>query len=62
MQTAPLKSVDMYDTIERQTHVSVDRCELERIERQLIPLLIAIQKALGKEPSVLTREAKRRNN
>lgn len=57
-----LISVDKCDTMEKQAHVLVDRCELERIERQLIPLLIAIQKALGKEPSVLTREHKRRNS
>jgi len=61
MQTDLLNSIDICATIEQRDHVLVDRCELERIERQLIPLLIAIQKALGKEPSVLTREAKRRN-
>jgi hypothetical protein len=35
------------------------RSELERIERQLIPLLISVQKALGKEPTVTTREQRR---
>lgn len=35
------------------------RQELERIERQLIPLLISVQRALGKEPSVTTREQRR---
>lgn len=35
------------------------RAELERIERQLIPLLISIQRLLGKEPSVVTREQRR---
>ncbi len=34
--------------------------ELEEIERKLIPLLISIQHALGKEPSVTTREIRRR--
>ncbi len=38
------------------------RKELERIERQLIPLLISVQKALGKEPTVSTREQRRAQN
>lgn len=35
------------------------RRELERIERQLIPLLNSVQKILGKEPSIVTREQRR---
>ena len=35
------------------------RADLERIEAQLIPLLISVQKALGKEPSVQTRAQRR---
>lgn len=35
------------------------RKELERIETQLLPLLINIQRLLGKEPTVLTREQRR---
>ncbi len=35
------------------------RKRLEQIERQLIPLLISVQQALGKEPSVITREQRR---
>lgn len=31
------------------------RAELVELERRLIPLLIAVQRALGKEPSVMTR-------
>ena len=38
------------------------RQELERIERQLIPLLISVQRALGKEPSVKTREQRRKSS
>lgn len=38
------------------------RQELERIERQLIPLLISVQRALGKEPSVITREQRRESH
>lgn len=34
--------------------------ELEEIERRLIPLLVTVQRALGKEPSVLTRAERRR--
>lgn len=38
------------------------RQELERIERQLIPLLNSVQRVLGKEPSVLTREQRRHSS
>lgn len=38
------------------------RQELERIERQLIPLLNSVQKILGKEPSVVTREQRRHSS
>jgi len=37
------------------TEADTLRAELVELERRLIPLLIAVQKALGKEPSVLTR-------
>ena len=37
------------------------RADLEEIERRLIPLLIAVQRALGKPPSVLTRAERRRS-
>lgn len=36
------------------------RTELEEIERRLIPLLVTVQRALGKEPSVKTRAERRR--
>ncbi len=36
------------------------RAELEEIERRLIPLLVTVQRALGKEPSVNTRAERRR--
>lgn len=36
------------------------RAQLEEIERRLIPLLVTVQRALGKEPSVMTREERRR--
>jgi hypothetical protein len=35
------------------------RAELMDLERRLIPLLIAVQRALGKEPSIVTRLEKR---
>lgn len=35
------------------------RVELEEIERRLIPLLVIVQRALGKEPSVTTRAERR---
>lgn len=44
-----------HDTIPIET-----RMELERIERQLIPLLISIQRLLGKEPCVATRKQRRK--
>lgn len=34
--------------------------ELEELERKLIQLLILVQQALGKEPSVTTRAMRRR--
>lgn len=55
MNNSLLKSVQNYDTIPIEV-----RAELERIERQLIPLLISIQRILGKEPSIITRECRRR--
>jgi hypothetical protein len=36
------------------------RAELEDLERRLIPLLITIQRALGKEPTVQNRMERRR--
>lgn len=36
------------------------RDDLEEIERRLIPLLVTVQRALGKEPSVNTRAERRR--
>lgn len=36
------------------------RDELEEIERRLIPLLVTVQRALGKEPSISTRAERRR--
>lgn len=35
------------------------RAQLEEVERRLIPLLITVQRALGKEPSVSTRDKQR---
>jgi hypothetical protein len=58
MSEQTLNSTQEYDTI---THSDV-RAELERIERQLIPLLVSIQRILGKEPSVVTREERRKRS
>ena len=37
------------------TEADTMRAELVELERRLIPLLIAVQRALGKEPSIVTR-------
>jgi hypothetical protein len=42
------------------TEFDAMRAELEELERRLIPLLVTVQRALGKEPSVLTPEQRRR--
>lgn len=42
------------------TELHTLRADLEEIERRLIPLLVTVQRALGKEPSVLTPEQRRR--
>lgn len=36
------------------------RAELEELERRLIPLLVTVQRALGKEPTVMTPDERRR--
>jgi hypothetical protein len=41
------------------TEADTMRAELAELERRLIPLLIAVQRALGKEPSVMTRGERR---
>lgn len=41
------------------TDLDTVRAQLEDIERRLIPLLVTVQKALGKEPSVSTRAERR---
>jgi hypothetical protein len=41
------------------TEADTMRAELVELERRLIPLLIAVQRALGKEPSVMTRARQR---
>lgn len=41
------------------TEADTMRAELLELERRLIPLLIAVQRALGKEPSLTTRARQR---
>lgn len=41
------------------TELDMVRSQLEDIERRLIPLLVTVQRALGKEPSVLTPQERR---
>jgi hypothetical protein len=41
------------------TELDTVRAQLEEIERRLIPLLVTVQKALGKEPSISTRAERR---
>lgn len=52
----PLQSEQEYATLSLEEM----RTELQRMERQLIPLLLTIQRLLGKEPSILTREQRRK--
>lgn len=42
------------------TEADTLRADLEELERRLIPLLVTVQKALGKEPMVMTRAERRR--
>lgn len=42
------------------TRLDTMRAELEELERRLIPLLVTVQRALGKEPSINTRAERRR--
>lgn len=42
------------------TELDTMRAELEELERRLIPLLVTVQRALGKEPSINTRAERRR--
>lgn len=41
------------------TELDLVRAELEELERRLIPLLVTVQRALGKEPTILTRSERR---
>ena len=41
------------------TEADTMRAELVELERRLIPLLIAVQRAFGKEPSVMARARQR---
>ncbi len=51
MQTDLLKSVDMYDTIERQApHVLVERCDLEKEHKNLLERLHQLRRLLGYPP------------
>lgn len=42
------------------TDIDTLRSQLTDMERQLISLLVTVQRALGKEPSVITRSERRR--
>jgi hypothetical protein len=52
-----LKPYANHDTLGTELHTL--RADLEEIERRLIPLLVTVQRALGKEPSILTRAERR---
>lgn len=43
-----------------ETDLHILRARLSDIECQLISLLVTVQRALGKEPSVMTRSERRR--
>lgn len=53
-----LQTSDKGDTID--TNTDILRSQLTDMERQLISLLVTVQRALGKEPSVITRSERRR--
>jgi hypothetical protein len=53
-----LKPTQECGTVDTQMHTM--RAELEELERRLIPLLVTVQKALGKEPMIATRAERRR--
>jgi hypothetical protein len=42
------------------TELDLVRVQLADLERQLVSLLVTVQRAQGKEPSVLTRSERRR--
>lgn len=44
---------------EKPATITVVRAELEEIERRLIPLLVMVQRALGKQPTITTRAERR---
>jgi hypothetical protein len=48
------------NSVTLSTEADTLRAELEELERRLIPLLVTVQRALGKEPSMLTRAERRR--
>lgn len=52
-----LQSRDKGDTLD--TEVDTIRIHLVDLERQLISLLVTVQRAQGKEPSVMTRAERR---
>jgi hypothetical protein len=54
----PLYTQEKSGKIDTELHTL--RADLEEIERRLIPLLVTVQRALGKEPSILTRAERRR--
>lgn len=54
---------DLLQTCDKPAMIDAEldtvRVELVELERRLIPLLVAIQRALGKEPMVVTRSERR---
>lgn len=60
-QTKSLQKPKSSDIVEpNHEMVCVERARLEDLERRLIPLLVEVQRALGKEPTVMTPEERRR--
>lgn len=58
MSNALLKDGAKRDTLE--TDVDILRGTLDDLERQLLSLLVTVQRAQGKEPTVITRAERRR--
>jgi hypothetical protein len=48
------------NSVTLSTEMDTLRAQLVDVERQLLSLLVTVQRALGKEPSVMTRAERRR--
>lgn len=54
-----LKSVDICDTMEKQAHVLVDRCELEKEHKNLLERIHQLRRLLGYPPLMTGKQQRR---